>query len=181
MAKPSLRDSILEFLRQHPAQGANRSAIARQLGIHPNLRPKLRKALNQLVDEGLIVLGRKSAYRMVTAEKGAGTPSQVGTLKFHPKGHAFFYPDHSDKSNIATGIDLVELDRVQISRHDTDTALDGDRVRMEIKKANPRQQRHGRYREPAHERGTVETTDRRPRRRVAVLDVGDALLFGKVA
>ncbi len=147
MAKPSLRDSILEFLHNHPNQGANRSAIARQLGIHPNLRQKLRKALNQMVDEGIIVLGRKGTYRMVTADQDGGAPSLVGTLKFHPKGHAFFYPDHSDKGNLATGIDLVELDRVQISRHDTDTALDGDRVRMEIKKANPRQQRHGRYRE----------------------------------
>ena len=148
MAKPSLRDSILEFLCQQSHQGANRSMLARQLGIHPNLRQKLRKVLNQLVDEGIIVQGRKSAYRMVTTDESSDEGSLVGTIKFHPKGHAFFYPDHTEKGNIATGIDLVELDRVQISRHDTQTALDGDRVRMEIKKAHPRRQRHARHREP---------------------------------
>ncbi|MDX1681077.1 MAG: RNB domain-containing ribonuclease, partial [Akkermansiaceae bacterium] len=138
MAKPSLRDSILNFLRSKPDQGATRSQLAKQLAIHPNQRSKLRKHLAQLVEDGRIVQGRKNAYRIAeVGNKGgkSGDTQLVGALKFHPKGHAFFYPDLTDKRNLETGIDLVELDRVQVTRHDTATALDGDRVAVTLGKA----------------------------------------------
>ena len=136
MPKAKLRDSLLEFLRANPNQAATRSVLAKQLGIQPNQKPMLRKALGQLLDEGLILKGRKSAYQLVTAKSksgGKGVPVLVGVLKFHPKGHAFFYPDLTDQGNLDAGIDLVELDRVQVSRHNCDTALDGDRVSIELK------------------------------------------------
>jgi len=136
MPNPKLRDSILEFLRANPNLAATRSVLAKQLGIHPNLKPKLRQALAELVNEGLVVVGRRSAYQLanVAAKPGGGPAPLVGTLKFHPKGHAFFYPDLSDQGNLDTGIDLIELDRVHVARHNCDTALDGDRVSIEIKK-----------------------------------------------
>lgn len=146
MPKPKLRDSILEFLRANPSQAATRSDMARQLGIHPNQRQKLRRALVDLVEQGEILIGRKSTYQLVgetKSGKGGRYPALAGTLKFHPKGHAFFYPDHTDKSNLDTGIDLVELDRVHIARHHCDTALDGDRVQIELKQVAVQNQGRG--------------------------------------
>ena len=52
----------------------------------------------------------------------------AGTIKFHPKGHAFFFPDLTDEQNQATGFDLVNDDRLFVNSRDTGTALDGDRV-----------------------------------------------------
>lgn len=149
MPKRSLRDSILEYLRDHPKPPATRSLLARQLGLQSNQRPKLRKALAQLVEEGKLVEGRKSAYLLADSPSKAGGSAAkqlVGSLKFHPKGHAFFYPDHTDRGNLDTGIDLVELDRVQVARHDADTALDGDRVRVELKQVKPGKVTRGRQR-----------------------------------
>ena len=57
----------------------------------------------------------------------------LGTLKFHPKGHALFFPDITDDHNIATGLDLATLSRIQIARRDAATALDGDRVAISLR------------------------------------------------
>ena len=58
----------------------------------------------------------------------------TGTLKFHPKGHAFFFPDVTDETNLASGLDLVALSRVHIPRRDTGTALEGDRVLVSLQR-----------------------------------------------
>jgi ribonuclease R len=58
----------------------------------------------------------------------------TGTLKFHPKGHAFFFPDLADEQNLATDIDFTVHSRIQVHRQDASTALDGDRVLVAIRK-----------------------------------------------
>jgi ribonuclease R len=72
-----------------------------------------------------------------------------GTLKFHPKGHAFFFPDASDKQNIATGLDLAALSRIQIARRDAATALDGDRVTISLRVPKPRPASRRHFRDEA--------------------------------
>jgi ribonuclease R len=57
----------------------------------------------------------------------------LGTLKFHPKGQALFFPDVADAHNLATGLDLTTLSRIHIARRDAATALDGDRVAVSLR------------------------------------------------
>jgi ribonuclease R len=71
----------------------------------------------------------------------------LGTLKFHPKGHAFFFPDAADAQNIATGLDLAALSRIQIARSDAATALDGDRVAVSLSLPKPRPDARRRFRD----------------------------------
>ena len=79
---------------------------------------------------------------------GKNPPTRLlGTLKFHPKGHALFFPDPADAQNIATGLDLAALSRIQIARRDAATALDGDRVSVSLLLPTPRLNTRRRFRE----------------------------------
>ncbi len=111
-----------------------KSSLARHLQVPVERRSELRKAIETLVSEGLIQEGKKACY-VLRAKSGNAL---VGTLKFHPKGHAFFFPDATDEANLATGLDLVALNRVHIPRRDSGTALDGDRVLVAIQKPSPK-------------------------------------------
>jgi ribonuclease R len=68
----------------------------------------------------------------------------TGTLKFHPKGHALFFPDMTDATNLATGLDLTALSRIHIPRRDTGTALEGDRVLVSLQRPAPKRSFHAR-------------------------------------
>ena len=152
----TLRDDILAHMRANPQQAATKSMLARRLAVPAERRSELRRAIGALVAEGLIQEGKKATYTLRSNSGGA----LVGTLKFHPKGHAFFFPDTTDEANLATGIDLVALDRVHIPRRDSGTALDGDRVLVTIQKPSPRRQFRSRGElvpaEPEEPRGRVE-------------------------
>ena len=65
-----------------------KSSLARHLEVPVERRSELRKAIEALVSEGLIQEGKKACYTL-RAKTGNAL---VGTLKFHPKGHAFFFP-----------------------------------------------------------------------------------------
>jgi ribonuclease R len=122
-------------MRSRPTQPMTKSSLARHLKIPVERRSELRKAIESLSAEGIIEEKKKACYMLRTK---TGGNSLTGTLKFHPKGHAFFYPDITSEANLATGIDLVALDRVHITRRDTGTALDGDRVLVSIRKPSPK-------------------------------------------
>ena len=134
MSGDNLRDSVLDLMRSHPTQPMTKSDLARRLEVSTENRAALRKAIESLVGDGLIQEGKKACY-LLRAKSGNALS---GTLKFHPKGHAFFFPDMTDEANLATGLDLVALNRVHIPRRDTGTALDGDRVIVSIQKPSPK-------------------------------------------
>jgi ribonuclease R len=121
-------------MRAHPTQPMTKSSLARQLEVPVDRRSELRKAIEALVSEGLIHEGKKACY--VLRAKTGNTLS--GTLKFHPKGHAFFFPDTTNETNLATGLDLVALNRIHIPRRDAGPALDGDRVLVSLQKPSPK-------------------------------------------
>ncbi|MGD9418139.1 MAG: ribonuclease R family protein [Verrucomicrobiota bacterium JB025] len=135
MSGDTLREAILDLLRAENTQPMTKSELARTLSIAPKNRANLRKTLEDLVQEGKVDLGKKSRYSL--HKKHSNT--LVGTLKFHPKGHAFFFPDASDE-NLATGIDLQINSRIHIPRRDAGTALDGDRVQITVRKPSPRRE-----------------------------------------
>ena len=121
-------------MRAQPTQPMTKSSLARQLEVPVEQRAELRKAIEALVADGLIHEGKKACY-LLRAKTGN---TLTGSLKFHPKGHAFFFPDATDESNLATGLDLVALNRIHIPRRDAGTALDGDRVLISLQKPSPK-------------------------------------------
>ena len=133
MPGKTLRDEVLAFMKSNPAQPVTKSMLARRLQVTADRRSDLRRAIDALVSEGIVQEGKKACYTL----RASGGNRLVGTLKFHPKGHAFFFPDLNDPANLATGLDLVALDRVHIPRRDSGTALDGDRVLAAIQKPGP--------------------------------------------
>ncbi len=156
-------------MRTQPSQPVTKSHLAKRLVVPTESRPELRRTIDALVREGQIIEGKKACY---TLPKTAGN-ALTGTLKFHPKGHAFFFPDATSEANLATGLDLVALNRVEIPRRDTGAALDGDRVLVSIQKPSPRRPFRTRQevtRDPADDvRGKVEKIlDRRSGRLVGI-------------
>ncbi len=128
-----LRDALLDLMRTPGYQPLTKSEIARHLKIPADDRASLRQILSQLADDGLIQEGKKARYEI--AKRSAN--QLTGNLKFHPKGHAFFFPDITDPENLATGIDFTVHSRIQIARRDAATALDGDRVLISTRQAAP--------------------------------------------
>lgn len=156
----NMRDVLLEFIRSSDYQPMTKSQLARHLNVPGDRRTEMRKTLETLVQEGVITELKKARFAL-RASTTSGSTSQMlaGTLKFHPKGHAFFFPDPTDEQNIATGLDLVEMSRIMVGRQHASTALDGDRVLISLIKRNPRREysRNPNFRESDDEpRGQVE-------------------------
>lgn len=129
-----LRDSILDALLAANGNPLSKSQLSRGLKIPGARLSELRATLDALVKEGALREGKKNTYSLPSAPKDQLT----GVLKFHPKGHAFFFPDLTDEQNLASGIDFTVHSRIFIDRRNTGTSLDGDRVAVSIIKAVPR-------------------------------------------
>jgi ribonuclease R len=131
MPGPTLRDSILDALRSAGGNPLSKAQISRGLKLPGARIPELKSALEALVKDGTIHEGKKAIYQLRAPAK----PPLIGTLKFHPKGHAFFFPDLTDEDNLASGIDFTLHSRILIDRRNVATSLDGDRVAVSIVKA----------------------------------------------
>ena len=130
MSGKNLRDSVLDALRSAKGNPLSKSQLSRGLKLPGTRVTELRNTLDALAKEGLISEGKKGCYQI----PGAPKDQLTGVLKFHPKGHAFFFPDISDEHNIATGIDFTLHSRIFIDRRNVSTSLDGDRVLVSIVK-----------------------------------------------
>lgn len=156
MPSDSLRDRILELMRSRAYQPMTKSEFARALRVHTDDRADLRKSLDALEKEGVITLGKKTRYEL----RARAGNILTGTLKFHPKGHAFFFADATEEQNIATGIDLTVHSRIYVARRDAGTALDGDKVMISVRLPSPKRDTRRRTPDPAEfleeARGKVE-------------------------
>lgn len=130
MPGENLRDSILDALGSADGNPLSKSQISRGLKIPGARISELRATLTALVNEGKIREGKKNTYSLPSTPKNQLT----GTLKFHPRGHAFFFPDQTDAHNLAAGIDFSVHSRIFIERRNVGTSLDGDRVAVTILK-----------------------------------------------
>ncbi|MGB6221319.1 ribonuclease R [Haloferula sp.] len=133
MSQASLPDRILELMRSSNYRPMNKSDLSRALKVPIHQRSLLRRELSALEKAGKIVLGNKNRYQ---------TPSSTGdqlrgTVKFTPKGDAWFFPDQADTENKASGIDLEKNSRLYVPRRDTGNSLDGDRVLASLHQPRP--------------------------------------------
>ncbi|MBC7979985.1 MAG: VacB/RNase II family 3'-5' exoribonuclease [Armatimonadetes bacterium] len=132
-----MRDQILDLFRLNPEKPLSKTQIARHLDLPPIQKNSLATTLEELTSGNLITLGSKSLYTLKASPKN----SLTGSIKFLPNGHAFFYPIIGDPANEAVGIDFTLHSRIFIPRDKTETALDGDTVRITATppSSNPRQ------------------------------------------
>ena len=134
MAGQNLRDLVLDHLRTANGNPLSKSQLARGLKLPGTRVTELKNILAELVKEGFINEGKKACYQVPAPPKNQLT----GNLKFHPKGHAFFFPDITDEHNLAAGIDFTINSRIMIDRRNVGTSLDGDKVLVSIIKSVPR-------------------------------------------
>ena len=176
MDRKELRSELLRLMGGQKYRPMNKSEISRDLSLSTHDRPLLRTELNAMTREGVIVEGKKGRYELpkTAAGKGKDNDKLRGTIRFLPRGHAWFYPDQSDPENLAGGIDLKVYSRLHVPRRDTGTALEGDRVLVSFHQPRPQNwRRHAaKKQEPAEEpdaRGKVEKVlERRSGRIVGV-------------
>ncbi len=130
----NLRDSILDALRAANGNPLSKSQLSRGLKLPGSKVGELRDALDLLVEAGTIVNGKKGTYLLPAAAAAKPKDQLSGVLKFHPKGHAFFFPDITDEHNLASGIDFTLHSRIYVDRRHVGTSLDGDKVAVSILK-----------------------------------------------
>ncbi|OYV06355.1 MAG: hypothetical protein CFE26_06730 [Verrucomicrobiales bacterium VVV1] len=87
-----MRDEVLKCMRSPKYRPMTGSELARFLEIPSGDRSKLRAVVMALIQEGLVVEGRKSRYEL----RGKTGNQLTGTLRFHPKGNAWFFPTLTD-------------------------------------------------------------------------------------
>lgn len=126
-----LRERVLEMMKASGYQPRTRSEIAKDLGLRTKDKARLRTVLAELEREGMLDTKKKSRIGPKTVDPDL----LVGNLRLQHRGTAWFYPDLGHAGNLATGIDLKELDRVYISSRKVGVALDGDRVAIKLDKA----------------------------------------------
>lgn len=102
MDSEDLRSRLLRLMGGKKYRPMNKSELARELDLSSDERSTLRSELKTLEKDGKIVEGKKARYEM-TGRQGN---ELIGTIKFLPRGHAWFYPDLTEPANEATGIDL---------------------------------------------------------------------------
>lgn len=145
-----MRERILELLQQNPEKTFSKTQIAKALDIPADRTGEFTGTLSDLAAGNLIVCGSKKLYSLPKppeekkpaakpadknaaggARKAGPKGSLLGSIKFMPNGHAFFYPIIGDPENEAVGIDFTIHSRIFIPRGQSLTALDGDSVRIE--------------------------------------------------
>ncbi len=180
-----MREQILELLRTNTDKPFSKTQIAKQLNIPGDRKGELGGILSDLVDGKHISIGSKNLYSVQTEEtkpevkkaggkKAAATSpapknSLTGSIKFLPNGHAFFYPVIGDEANEAAGIDFTVHSRIFIPRDKTETALDGDTVRISTSAPTSKPRQRGPAPDDQEMRGKVlEVLSRRSGRIVGV-------------
>ncbi len=134
VAEPDgLRERLLGMMREPGFRPRNKGELSRDLELRPGQRAALRAELARMEREGVIVRGRKGRYKLRENDRDL----LVGTLRFQPRGDAWFYPDPRDEANRAGGIDLDRFRRVYVPARKSSVALDGDRVALRIERSGP--------------------------------------------
>ncbi len=129
----SLEQQLQALFARPDYQPMNKSELARALGVAPKDRAALRAAIRELEDRGALTRLKKGRY----STKAPSDNTLVGSIRFHPRGHAFFIPDPAADQNRRAGVDLEKHARIFVPARNTTTALHGDRVVIRVHKAAP--------------------------------------------
>jgi len=171
MPDAPLRESLLRLLRAPDSRPMTKSELSRALDIPSDRRGPLRKTLQELEADGTLVQRKRGRYAIRESNRN----ELRGSVKFNPKGQAWFFPDRGDPQNLAGGFDMERYSRIHVARHATGTALDGDRVLVSIHHPKPKPHLYRRARKLG-----VDLDESEPRARVEkVLDRRSGRLVGR--
>ncbi len=129
MTSQEIERLIIEFFTKRPLATFKRKELAQQLQIHKRDFPALREALRNLVSDGKISRGAKRRYGLPRIET-----LHEGVITFTRKGIGFVSLDDTRED-------------IYIQQGDSGTALEGDRVKIEIFAKRSGKSREGKVRE----------------------------------
>jgi hypothetical protein len=122
--------AVLRFMADKDYRPMDQSEMARAMEIHSNDRAALRNILHKLASAGKIIQGKKSRYETARTAATKTPRTLVGTIRFAPKGFAWVYADIDAPEN--KDWDFAQFDRFRAEQRDCGTALDGDRVMVQV-------------------------------------------------
>lgn len=144
LLKKSLIPRIRELLSKPGYEPLNKTELAKALRLRSNERAVFRAALAELENSGEIDRGRKSRYRLVPRAARPKTPTLLGTIRFsrdRKRQSAFFHPN---EGSVVPGFEGNERPRIFVPGRFTGTALDGDRVEVQLVAPEPSRWARGR-------------------------------------
>jgi ribonuclease R len=111
------RQIILEYIRGKKYEPLNEKALFQKLSIASKFQALCKMILQDLIDEGIVQFQNKK-YAI------GGPPRELmtGTIRVHVKGFGFVQPDHPSQYS----------QDIFIPKHLTDSAVDGDKVEVEV-------------------------------------------------
>ncbi|MEM7384826.1 MAG: ribonuclease R [Verrucomicrobiota bacterium] len=123
----TIQQKVLGLLRSPDYRPLNKSEMARELSLHSGQRSDLRSILKDLEKEGLIMRAKRGRYLLCSSSEG----HLVGRLRLGPRGHGHVIVESKDAAgNPVRG--FPEKGTVFIKATHTQTALDGDRVVIQV-------------------------------------------------
>jgi ribonuclease R len=115
----------------------NKAELAKVLRIGSHERSAFRDALTELEATGELNRGKKSRYRLASRHKRARIESFTGTILFsrdRKRQSAFFIPDDPQAHAAFRAMDRP---RIFVPGREAGTALDGDKVEVQLVKDEP--------------------------------------------
>ena len=169
--KLPLRDQILALFKEDSDQTFNKSEFARALSLPSSERSAMRQVINELEKEGLIEIGRRARYNLVT--KGSKTDSPlIGTIRILNNGHGSLRLDE----------EYSEHTHVFIPSGNCGTALTGDKVLVELENKNqmPKWMKHSKKHQERYKKQQEAFSDELKGKVMEIIERGDARLVGTV-
>lgn len=117
----TFRQIILEYIRGKKYEPLGEKELFKKLSISLKFQALCRMILEDLVQEGIIKISKKKF-----SLHGPPRELMTGTIRVHVKGFGFVVPDHKIKYP----------QDIFIPKHLTDSAVDGDRVEVEVNGAS---------------------------------------------
>jgi ribonuclease R len=117
--------AILRKIGQQPKQSAGLKQLVRELGVRGEDRRAFAGQLDQLVRRGALVLHDGDRYAI--PKKAADKNLVSGRLTMHRDGYGFVIPDSEELRQRLNG-------DIYISPQNTDNAMHGDRVLVELRR-----------------------------------------------
>ena len=117
--------AILRKIGQQPKQSAGFKQLVRELGVRGEERRALAEQLDQLVRRG--ELSAQNGDRFSIPKKAADKNLVAGRLSMHRDGYGFVIPDSEELRQRLNG-------DIYISPQNTDNAMHGDRVLVEMRR-----------------------------------------------
>ena len=138
----------------------NKAELAKVLRIASHQRSAFRDALTELEATGELNRGKKSRYRLASRHKRARIESFTGTILFsrdRKRQSAFFIPDDPQAHAAFRAMDRP---RIFVPGREAGTALDGDKVEVQlVKDEPPAWHRHSTRSKPRRKGGVEKKTE----------------------